>query len=40
MLVVLGNKEHSEYQNLPNTYHFISKCVQNKTIKQCLWIHI
>ncbi len=28
MSVVLGNEKHKEYQNLPNTYHFISKmCV-------------
>lgn len=36
MLVVLGNKEHSEYQNLPNTYHFISKMCAEQNDKTML----
>ena len=33
---MLGNKEHSEYQNLPNTYHFISKMCAEQNDKTML----
>lgn len=36
MSVVLGNKEHKEYQNLPNTYHFISKMCAEQSDKTML----
>ena len=36
MSVVLGNEKHKEYQNLPNTYHFISKMCAEQSDKTML----
>ena len=36
MSVVLANQKHSEYQNLPNTYHFISKMCAEQNDKTML----
>ena len=36
MSVVLGNEKHKEYQNLPNTYNFISKMCAEQSDKTML----
>lgn len=36
MSVVMGNPKHKEYQNLPNTYHFISKMCAEQEDKTML----
>lgn len=36
MSVVMGNKEHKEYQNLPNVYNFISKMCAEQEDKTML----
>lgn len=36
MSVVLGNEKHKEYQNLPNTYHFISKMCAEQSDKSVI----
>ena len=36
MSVVMGNKEHKEYQNLPNVYNFISKMCAEQSDKTML----